>query len=318
MKKEELVRRFIVVLVLLIGLLAAACGQTAEPEPTPTATPMQEWNLEEVRVEDSTVTVSVRVFSGIDVWATLDGRRADEVAPMLPTIDYIFLNVTPGEHVVEVLDIVGHSQFVQVAAPEPPPLAAWLMALIQKLENEPVANPPASIAQYEYKGQTVFFLPQRCCDIPSTLYDADGNIMGHPDGGITGHGDGRVPDFFEERSNERIVWEDERDYDPSLVQVLAPIESVDVLIMESFPVQYSVAVVSGLPNSCATFGGYRIERDGVTFHIEMINWEPADPGVVCAEVYRIVETTIALGSDFEFGITYTILVNDATETFIAQ
>ena len=312
-------KRFILVLVLSVGLLAAAaCGATAQPEPTPTATPMKEWNLEGIQVQNSTVTVSVRVFAGIDVWATLDGRRADEVAPTLPTIDYVFLNVTPGKHEVEVLDVVGHSQTAQVVIPTPPPLATWLMALIQKLEDEPVGNPPASIAQYEYKGRTVFFVPQRCCDIPSTLYDADGNIMGHPDGGITGQGDGRVPDFFEERSNEKVVWEDDRDYDPSLVQVSAPIESVDILIMESFPVQYSVLAVSGLPNSCATFGGYRIERDGDMISIEIINWEPADPRVACAEVYRVVETTIPLGSDFQSGSTYTVLVNDVTETFVAQ
>jgi hypothetical protein len=258
------------------------------------------------------------VFAGIDVWATLDGKRADEVTPTLPNIDYVFLNVTPGKHAVEVLDVVGHSQTAEVVMPTTPPLATWLTALIQKLENEPVANPPASIAQYEYKGQTVFFLPQRCCDIPSTLYDADGNIMGHPDGGITGQGDGRVPDFFEERSNKRIVWEDERDYDPSLVEVPSPIESVDILIMESFPVQYSVVVTSGLPNSCETFAGYRMERDSDMIHIEIINWKPADPGVACAEVYRIVETTIPLGSEFESGSTYTISVNDVTETFVAQ
>jgi hypothetical protein len=315
--KERVMKRLILLLVLSFGLLvAAACGGAAGTAPT--ATPTKEWNLEEVEAGDATVTVSVRVFAGIDVWATLDGKRSDEVESNPPIIKYVFRNVTRGTHTVQVRDIVGHTQTTEVVMPTTPPLSKWLTNLIQKLQNEPVANPPASIIQYEYRGQTVFFLPQRCCDIPSTLYDAAGNIMGHPDGGITGQGDGRVPDFFEERSNERIVWEDGRDFDPSFVQVLAPIETVDILIMESFPVQYSLVVVSGLPNSCVRFGGYRLERDNDLIRVEIVNWELADPRVACAEVYGFVETRILLGSEFESGRNYTIAVNDVTKTFVAQ
>lgn len=287
------------------------------PTPTPTPLPTQEWNLEDIQVDSSTVTVSLRVFAGIDVWATLDGKRADEVNSTLPTIEYVFQNVTPGKHTVDVRDVVGHKETAEVVVPTSG-IPEWLTGLIQRLDNEPVANPPASITQYEYRGQLVYFVPQRCCDIFSDLYDADGNIVGHPDGGITGQGDGRVPDFFEERKNERTIWQDKRTYDPNLVQALAPIESVEVLIMESFPVQYRVLVASGLPNACHSFAGYRLERSGDTIHIEMINWKPADSRVACAEVYGIVETTIPLGSDFESGKTYTIMVNNVTENFVAQ
>ena len=109
-------KRLILLLVLLFGLLvAAACGRAVDP--TPTATPMKEWNLEEVQVDDATVTVSVRVFAGIDVWATLDGNRSDEVEPNPPTIKYVFRDVTPGTHAVEVRDIVGHSQTAEVVMP---------------------------------------------------------------------------------------------------------------------------------------------------------------------------------------------------------
>ena len=194
----------------------------------------------------------------------------------------------------------------------------WLTDLIWKLEHEPVANPPLSITQYSYKGQTVYFVPQRCCDIFSDLYDADGNIIGHPDGGITGMGDGRVPDFFDERKNEQVIWKDQRTNDTHLTQVSAPIESVEILIMESFPPQYAVVVVSGLPNACVTFGGHRLEREDDTIRIEMLNWKPADSEVVCAQVYGTVETRISLGSDFESGKTYTVVVNDVKETFVAQ
>ena len=181
-----------------------------------------------------------------------------------------------------------------------------------------MANPPASVAQYEYLGQAVYFLPQRCCDFFSDLYDIDGNVIGHPDGGITGRGDGRVPDFFEERSDEEIIWKDKRAYDPGMVQALAPIESVDVLVLESFPQQYMLAVVSGLPNGCASFAGNRIEREGDTIRVEIFNWKPGDEDIACTEEYRTVETNISLGSDFVSGTMYTVSVNDVVETFVAQ
>jgi hypothetical protein len=91
---------------------------------------------------------------------------------------------------------------------------AWLTKLIQQQESQSVANPPASITRYEYNGQIVYFMPQQCCDIPSMVYDAKGNVICHPDGGISGKGDMRCPDFFEKRTNEKFIWKDARSYPP--------------------------------------------------------------------------------------------------------
>ena len=87
----------------------------------------------------------------------------------------------------------------------------WLTQLIEKLKSEPVANPPASIIEYKYRGQTVYFRPAPCCDRMSILYDYSGRIIGHPDGGIDGQGDGIALDFFEVRTGGKTVWEDDRD-----------------------------------------------------------------------------------------------------------
>ena len=92
----------------------------------------------------------------------------------------------------------------------PEPLPTWLSSLIRELESQPRANPPAYIARYEYRNEVVYFQPQRCCDVPSNVFKADGALMCHPDGGITGAGDGRCPDFAAERKNETIVWRDTR------------------------------------------------------------------------------------------------------------
>jgi hypothetical protein len=90
------------------------------------------------------------------------------------------------------------------------PNPEWLTVLIRSLESQPVANPPAFIARYDYGGRVVYYLPARCCDIPSNVYTADGTIICHADGGLKGDGDGRCPDFVATRKNEQIVWRDAR------------------------------------------------------------------------------------------------------------
>jgi hypothetical protein len=90
------------------------------------------------------------------------------------------------------------------------PVPAAITALIHDLESQPVANPPAHVASYEYAGQVVYYLPPRCCDIFGDLYNAAGQVICHPDGGLAGKGDGRCPDFFTLRTNETIIWRDPR------------------------------------------------------------------------------------------------------------
>ncbi len=87
---------------------------------------------------------------------------------------------------------------------------AWVDKLVKQFEKNPVGNPPLSTWRYNYNGQTVYFVPAHCCDIPSVVYDANGNTLCSPDGGITGKGDGKCPDFFSARSNEQLIWQDSR------------------------------------------------------------------------------------------------------------
>jgi hypothetical protein len=86
-----------------------------------------------------------------------------------------------------------------------------LQAKIHEISSEDVWNPPAKIYSYAYNGQTVYFIPQHCCDIPSQLYDANCNLLCNPDGGFTAGGDGKCPDFFSTRTDEKLLWEDPRE-----------------------------------------------------------------------------------------------------------
>jgi len=89
-------------------------------------------------------------------------------------------------------------------------IPACITQKIVEIQNEDVWNPPAKVYQYKYQGQTVYFIPQRCCDIRSILMDEDCNVLCYPDGGITGNGDGNCSDFFDLRSDEKLIWEDTR------------------------------------------------------------------------------------------------------------
>jgi hypothetical protein len=97
----------------------------------------------------------------------------------------------------------------------------------------------------------------------------------------------------------------------------APIESVEVVVRESFPPQYGVHIVAGLPSGCAEPGGHELERDGDTFRITVYDSRPSGD-VICTAIYGYYDVNVDLGSDLVSGTTYTVEVNDKVETFVAQ
>src|SRR5437588_1251309 len=80
--------------------------------------------------------------------------------------------------------------------------------LITKIEGmKGDHNAPESVTGYNYKGQPVFYLSMPCCDQFNTVYDGNCNYLGSPDGGITGKGDGKLPDFFANATDKKVVWQ---------------------------------------------------------------------------------------------------------------
>ena len=123
-------------------------------------------------------------------------------------------------------------------------------------------------------------------------------------------------DFFSARKQEFLVWKDARERsDGRSSQVLAPIENIELQIAESFPLQYFLKVVSGLPNGCQSSGGYTLTRDSNRVVVKVFNLQPLDNNLVCTQIYGIVETLVPLGSDFDPNETYTIDVNGKTISF---
>jgi hypothetical protein len=96
------------------------------------------------------------------------------------------------------------------AAPAQTNIPPFVAKLIAHYKSVPPETSPGSIWRYIYKGEPVYYVPPRCCDIRSLLYDAKGNLICEPDGGFTGIGDGKCPDFRKERSNGELLWSDGR------------------------------------------------------------------------------------------------------------
>ena len=99
----------------------------------------------------------------------------------------------------------------------------------------------------------------------------------------------------------------------------SPVESVELIILESFPPQYRIKVVSTMSgSSCSQFNGYDISRPFVNnIQVKVTYLAPA--GVVeCTADVAYVETDIPLDSDFNSKEEYTVAVNNVSGIFIAQ
>lgn len=99
--------------------------------------------------------------------------------------------------------------------------------------------------------------------------------------------------------------------EPATVAVPAPIEDATVIAPEEPGGAYVLKITSGLPNGCAKFSGYTVERESNRFVVEVTNLMPA-PGefIACTEIYRLHESEAVLGSQLVVGETYSISIND--------
>ncbi len=106
---------------------------------------------------------------------------------------------------------------------------------------------------------------------------------------------------------------------PDRKLVRAPIDGAEILILESFPVQYRLSFISGLPSGCARFHGVEVERSGTTVTVTVWNTQP-EGAVICTAEYGMHTDSVSLGigTDYTPGVKYTVLVNDRTLTFLAQ
>ena len=91
-----------------------------------------------------------------------------------------------------------------------PRTPACILAKIDSIKAEEVWTPPAKIFSYQYSGELVYYITAHCCDIPSEVYDENCVYICGPDGGIAGPVDNFCLDFHSAKSDEILIWEDDR------------------------------------------------------------------------------------------------------------
>lgn len=104
---------------------------------------------------------------------------------------------------------------------------------------------------------------------------------------------------------------------PGRQAVLAPIDRLDVRVLESSPPQYMLGVRAGLPSGCAEQNRHDAERVDKAITVTVLNWMPTG-SPPCTMIYGSYELNINLGSDFRPGTTYSVSVNDKRTAFVAQ
>ncbi|NQW17975.1 MAG: hypothetical protein HQ478_10875 [Chloroflexi bacterium] len=127
----------------------------------------------------------------------------------------------------------------------------------------------------------------------------------------------------EKFAGPRVVIEEPDDrIDPPMDQGFkleaAPVELVEVMILESFPPQYVVNVTIGLPSGCHEFNSFQVKRDERIVSIQILNQTPAEPSI-CTLIYGLHELSVPLEGPFEAGVEFDVLVNGESQgTFVGQ
>lgn len=93
----------------------------------------------------------------------------------------------------------------------------------------------------------------------------------------------------------------------------ALIESLQVSILESFPVQVQVIISGSLSDGCTTLSGSDIQRDGDVFLIEIETSRNA--GAMCTQALVPFETNVSLDVQGLPAGTYTVTAGELSETF---
>jgi inhibitor of cysteine peptidase len=96
----------------------------------------------------------------------------------------------------------------------------------------------------------------------------------------------------------------------------APIHEVKVNIAESFPPQVILYIQGGLRDGCTTFHELTTERSGNHISVWVTTEHPKE--VSCPAIYVYFDKNVNLGSDFIFGETYEVNVNDYSTSFKMQ
>ncbi len=93
---------------------------------------------------------------------------------------------------------------------------------------------------------------------------------------------------------------------------LAPVESMNIMMLESFPLQINVLINGYLPNPCYQITRIEKNQEGNTFYIKVFM---KHNGLICIQTIKPYEETVALDVYGLIAGTYQIDVNGVTDSF---
>jgi len=96
----------------------------------------------------------------------------------------------------------------------------------------------------------------------------------------------------------------------------ATVESIEILILESFPVQVHVNVTGYLGDGCTTLNDIETTQEGDTFLVHITTQRPTE--AMCTQQLVGFEESVALDVEGLPAGTYTVDVNGVTDTFTLE
>jgi inhibitor of cysteine peptidase len=103
------------------------------------------------------------------------------------------------------------------------------------------------------------------------------------------------------------------DQEGKVITGKARVEEIEIMILESFPVQINVVARGNLPDGCTTIDRIEQERQGNTVLVTITTVRPADQA--CTEALVPFEEVISLDAAGLAAGTYTVDVNGVRDTF---
>ncbi len=96
----------------------------------------------------------------------------------------------------------------------------------------------------------------------------------------------------------------------------AAVEDIEIMILESFPVQVMVVASGYLPDGCTKINNITTVKDGNTFTVTVTTIRPAD--AICTQAIVPFEETIPLNVLGLKAGTYDVKVNEVSDSFELQ
>jgi hypothetical protein len=88
------------------------------------------------------------------------------------------------------------------------------------------------------------------------------------------------------------------------------VETADLLIMESYPVQVNLHVTGNLPTPCHSFHyAYQIGSASDSLRIDVTAWSETDPAIMCTQVLAPFDESISLPMTGAADGSYSVYLN---------